>query len=267
MRPFVYIASLRRTGSTVLSEALTRLPEAFVFREPGLGRNVAGFFERDVEALAAFGVYLDRFERRHRLGGAIRRKLGLDRGFMIRRFAREVARPLLARLEQVGVKETQHQGWRYFKQELPSMRIVLTARDPRDVYVSLANRFRAGKGRWRGEFSPERVAEDLLGEFRHQQDMDREHRCMRVRYEDLCMDPGCFDEIRRFVDSPLQGLGEVGAFNRSEATREHEAQLHGSQLTPKQVGRWKRESDPQLRAEAERVLDLMPEYASFWGYS
>ena len=35
-KPLIYIASLRRTGSTVLSEALTSLPHSFIFREPYL---------------------------------------------------------------------------------------------------------------------------------------------------------------------------------------------------------------------------------------
>ncbi len=37
--PFIYIAGMRRTGTTLLSELLTSSPYSFIFREPHIGKN------------------------------------------------------------------------------------------------------------------------------------------------------------------------------------------------------------------------------------
>jgi hypothetical protein len=62
-RPFIYIAALMRTGSTVLSEALTQLPYAFVFREPHLGKNDFRLKQDDIARFGQKGQKLTAFTR------------------------------------------------------------------------------------------------------------------------------------------------------------------------------------------------------------
>lgn len=61
--PFIYIASLMRTGSNVLIEALTQIPYAFVFREPHLGKNYFRLKQDDVARFGQRGQKLVTFTR------------------------------------------------------------------------------------------------------------------------------------------------------------------------------------------------------------
>lgn len=266
MPPLIYIASLRRTGSTLLSEALTRPPYAFVFVEPALADNVFGLDEADSRLLAAEGIDLAGPVRRWNRWARLRRGLGVDRDYMLRRFRDDVLPRLLERFEQIGVKEIRHAGWRRYLDHFPDMRVILTSRDPRDIYISLHHRVRKGEGSWRGPLTPERVAEDLTGEFRHQLDMHERLDCLRVRYEDLCTDPGEFERVKKHARCAIPELGEVGRYLGGNPGRVDEHALHEGQVTDRRVNRWMRETDAELRERAERTFDLMPEYCRFWGY-
>ena len=56
--PFVYIATLRRTGSTILAGALTHLPYAFIFREPRFADGKLGLKPEDIELFRAKDIDL-----------------------------------------------------------------------------------------------------------------------------------------------------------------------------------------------------------------
>ena len=82
-RPLIFIAALRRTGSTVLAEVLTQLPYSFVFVEPELCRNRFRVRRPDAARLATLDVDLAAFANRHAthgwtaaLRGLIRRATG-----------------------------------------------------------------------------------------------------------------------------------------------------------------------------------------------
>lgn len=128
--PFIYVSSLMRTGSTVLSEALTRFPYSFIFREPHLGKNYFALKDLDTELFAE-----------------------------------------------------------------------------RDV------------------------------------------------------------DLRRFVRSPIPGIGKIGAFNARHRKRANEFRVHGNEITAQRVNRWKSETNETLRADAAAVFHQMADYCEFWGYS
>ena len=165
MRPFIYIASLRRTGSTVLSEALTLFPYCFILREPRFGENRFAIKPGDLERFANYGIDII---------GMKKRWLDNKRGSFIEAFKYELVPQLSSCLIQIGVKEIRHEGWREWFHHFPEMRILLTGRDPRDIYISLYYRVKSGKGNWSGEYSPESVAEDLKKEFKRQIEMFKE---------------------------------------------------------------------------------------------
>jgi len=54
--PFVYISAMPRTGSTMLSEALSYFPFAYIFREPHLGKNYFAFQEHDTKVFSKIGI-------------------------------------------------------------------------------------------------------------------------------------------------------------------------------------------------------------------
>ncbi len=265
--PFVYVGSLRRTGSTVVAEALTKLPYAFIFREPGLGDNRFSLKQIEIDQVKELGVDLAAFRSKQKLGGIFKKRIAGDQAFMLHAFKKQVVPEMLEKLQQVGVKEIRHDNWRNYIETFPEMKVVLTSRDPRDIYISLHGRFKKGTSTWQGEFTPERVAKDLNFQFSKQLEMIEAADCLRIRYEDLCLQADAkIDEIRKFTKSPIPTIGDVGAFNATNPDRVDEYQLHGGEITDKRVARWRSEEDAELRAEAQKAFDLMEEYAAFWGY-
>jgi hypothetical protein len=267
-RPFVYIASLRRTGSTVLGEALTELPYSFIFREPRLDMNWFAVKPRDAARLMEVGVDLTAFARRHRVAASISRRLGIREAYMVGAFKKDLLPQLRRHVQQVGVKEIRLGNWRQYHVHFPDMRILLTGRDPRDIYISLYFRVASGQGRWTGSYTPQRVAEHLNEEFAKQLEMFDTGNCMKVRYEELATNPDAIlREVKRFADNPVPEVGPIGGFIGMSESRSSEFELHGKHITTQRVSRWRTEQNRGLVTEAQRVYDSMPEYCDFWGYA
>ena len=151
-RPFIYIASLQRTGSTVLSEALTLPPHSFIFREPrmGIGRFELRGGGEDALTFMNYGIDLLGFKSRWTpsvgtsLIGRLRRKWSRykRRSFVLEAFKNELVPQFASCLAQIGVKEIRHEGWRGYLANFPEMRVILTGRDPRDIFTSLYYRWK-----------------------------------------------------------------------------------------------------------------------------
>lgn len=257
MKPFIYIASLRRTGSTVLSEALTLLPYSFIFLEPNLGKDRFSIKERDAEMFMKHGIDIEAFKKNWS---------GNKQEYLIEAFKKELIPQLASCVSQVGVKEIHHDGWKKYIHYFSEMKILLTGRDPRDIYISLFSRVKSGKGNFSGTFCPETVADDLNKEFQKQLEMHKETGCLKIRYEDLCTSGNLFDKILTFVESEIPVIGAIGSFNALNPKRQDEYELHGERISDKRVNRWHHELDNNLVLEAQKTFDLMPEYCEFWGY-
>ena len=259
-KPFIYIAALRRTGSTVLSEALSQLPYCFIFREPHLHRNRFVVKSEDDTRLDEYGVNLNWFSRKC----AIKAKFGGD---TVRAFTRELVPRLLRNVQQVGIKDIHPKIWRRFHEAFPDMKVVLNARDPRDIFLSLHHRLANNKGRWEGELVPQRVADSLNEEFAHQRDIADTCDTITVRYEDLCTDPQQIERVKAFTGCAAPDVQSVGQFNASNRERQDEYELHGNTITDKRVRRFEQEPDAELVAAARSMIQLMPEFCEFWGYA
>ncbi|ADJ29202.1 sulfotransferase [Nitrosococcus watsonii] len=258
-RPFIYIAALRRTGSTMLSEALTALPHSFIFREPHFSRNKFSLKLGDADRLRPFGVDLDQL-REQWLENRTERPI-------LTALQEELLPKLFPPMQQWGVKEIRHKNWRCYYQRFPGMKVILMGRDPRDIYISLFYRQKEGYGRWRGPYNPALVAADLNAEFQRQLEIATTIDCLSVRYEDLCQDSQAFEKIKRFVKCPLQGIGNIGEFlGNGAAGGRREYQLHGKRITTQRVRRWQVETNATLVGEAEQVFELMADYCRYWGY-
>lgn len=240
----------------MLCEALTQLPYSVVFNEPNIGSRRFAVRNQEAELLRNVGVDLHRFVRRWSL---------LRRHFLLFGFRRRLVPSLLQHVSQIGVKEIFHADWRRVVGSFPEVRIILTARDPRDIYISLKNRYLAGNAIWTGEFTPRRVADSLSAEFAHQLDMAGDFDVLSIRYEDLCLEPDLLGRVLTFVESDITDVGELGSFLRSDARRIAEGRIHGGLITDKRVARWRQESAENV-AEARQVFDLMGEYRDYWKY-
>lgn len=266
MRPFVYIAALRRSGSTVLSELLTSPPTSFIFREPNLARGKYEPHPDDTETLRPLGADPAAFHARW--SGWWRRRVARNAPKrLVRAFRDELVKPLHTSVEQIGVKEIAHEGWERYAEVFPEMRVLVLGRDPRDVYLSMLDRRRKGLGQLVGEtLTPERAAELLLPEFEHQRAMERALPTLRITYERLCTDPTAFDDVCTHTDSPLTAPGTAGQFNEKNPQRQEEAAIHAGALTAKRIDRWRSLEDDATRAACAEMYERMRTYAEFWGY-
>ena len=273
-RPLIFIAALRRTGSTVLAEALTQLPYSFVFVEPELCRNRFRVRPPDAARLAALDVDIDlaAFTSRHSTSGwrsAIRSLARRATGgppALLAAFQADLLPRLAPCVGQVGVKEIVLDGWHHYIDLFPDVRVLITGRDPRDIYLSLHDRVTSGQGSWHGPLTPATVADHLLAQFRQQLEICRVADSLRVQYEQFCSAPGLLAEIKAFVRSPIPAAGEIGQFTQSNPKRAVEASLHGGRISGRRIARWQDEPDPQRRVAAQETFDRMAAYCEFWGY-
>lgn len=263
--PFIYIGALVRTGSTMLSEGLTLLPYSYIFHEPHLGRNILSWNRVDVRNWRENGVDLEKNALRIKLVALIFRMLGVRPDFVLRSVKRQILPGLSRQVIQLGVKETRNDGWRVYANHFPGMKILLLGRDPRDIYLSFHEqtlRFRPASE----TITPAKFAAQLLEQYSHQQEMLAAADCLPVRYEDLCTDPGVFEQVKKFARSPIPGRGAAGAFIGMMEEKALEHQRHGAQVTAVSVRRWQSEQDRAALVCAFEVFDRMQEYADYWGY-
>jgi hypothetical protein len=252
----VLIAAVRRTGSTLLTELLTELPRAFVFREPKLFRGRVSLKPGDLERLSTQAAV--------RLPVAPADQRREDPVQAALRFREQIIDPVARVVEQVGIKEIRYgKRWQDVVEVLAAgrpLRVVALGRDPRDMYLSLAYRARERRVPLVGDFGPAAVAADIEKEFRVQRELIQATGALAVRYEDLCSDPRVVAEIRRFVDSPVEGPGAVGTLKLKEHA------MHEGVVTDRRVERWRSEPDAGLLADAEEAGRLLGGYRRFWGY-
>jgi hypothetical protein len=267
--PFIYIASLPRTGSTLIGELLTQPPYAFIFQEPHLGKNYFALQENDVVRLKKYDVDLPQFVKYRLLWAFFLRRLrpfGVQQDYMVKQFKRVLMPQLFGNKAQIGVKEIRHQGWQNYLRHFPKMRVIMTGRDPRDLYISYFRKWQRGTIRWERPFTPQTVAQELNEQFNYQLAIKNATQCLTVRYEDLCSRPKIVEEIKQFSQSPIPTQGEVGAFISTHPSRINESEIHRKAITSQQVGRWRTETDSQLLADATTLFNLMPNYCTFWGF-
>ena len=100
-----------------------------------------------------------------------------------------------------------------------------------------------------------------MTQFEFQREMYENLECFKLRYEDLCTDPGALEAARQFAGNDISGLGLVGSRPGWRAW------VHGSRITTKAVGRWRSEPNSRLVSEATETADRMSEYLEFWGYN
>lgn len=251
----VFIAGLRSSGSTLLSELLTELPRSFVFREPALLRGRLILKDDDVERLLPYGIDLRGVEQTRERG---------DSAVRARTFREQVLEPASAVLDQVGFKEIRYEGGGGVDGALAALgnvKVIVLARDPRDMYISLAHRRKHESVRGlRGQFGPDAVVADVEPEIRAQARLLETHDCLPVRYEDLCRDPAVIARVRQHVGSPVQGDGAVGLF------KENNRRVHGRAMTVLRVERHSEEPDGRLVEEATEVARRLGDYCERWGY-
>ena len=272
-RPFIYIAALPRTGSTLLSELLTDLPRSFIFREPHIGKNDFQPKPGDIQFLQDnYNVdllKLLKWRLRYAFLWRRLRWLHVPQDYMVR-FLKNTLQSMLQQEGnlQIGVKEISQMGWQNYYKHFPNMKVIMTGRDPRDIYLSMYHRWKKDGAYQKYDLlNPIAMASILNHQFAYLVDI---HRCtdsFKVKYDDLCSDESVIPKILRFVDSPLSVAGNIGQFLGTHPLRSREQEQHQGKITQISIGRWQKEQDNMALSVANQVYELMPEYREFWGYA
>ncbi len=229
-KPFIYISSLRRTGSTVLSESLSKMPYSFIFREPRIGLNRLSIKPFDIELFNEYGVDLESLV-----------EISSTKNSKMNYFANTIAPKLLKVVQQVGVKEIRNKGWESYAKAFPNNKFVITGRDPREIYISLYYRLVNGKSSCKGEFSPSTLANHFQEEIKYQSEIQETQDYIKVKYENFCSSQREIDKVKKFLSNDIGSEQGVGQFNKSNPNRIDEYLIHEDKVTTKSMYRWKNE--------------------------
>lgn len=256
MRVAVY--GLMRSGTTLLSDLLTVRGRSICISEPDLFVNwhkptiarVNGLL-RDV------GLPLPETppeERSDRLYAEY--------------FAEEVV-PLLDKFDFWGVKQVNFFAWRQLFERHPPERLVICTRDIREIVISsvdlicrLGLAFPGGMRLHDEAWILCRIAYGVheLMAMRHQ------HPHLLIRYEDLVADPAKRQELADYVGIEELGDERLNLESETRARSDWELSKHGSAITDKSMSRFEQEPPGPVRALAERIWRLLPEYSEAFGY-
>ena len=157
----------------------------------------------------------------------------------------------------VGVKEIRHEGVELVGRTFPDMRVIVTTRDPRDIYLSMYHKREELRTRGVPWAEPQALAEDLRVEFARIRALMERHDHLAVRYEDLVGDPSVVAAVRGFAGIHIEGtglLGRTSSFNRER---------HGHEVGTSRLEIWRREPEGEGLENALHFADLVAEYREF----
>lgn len=250
-RPFVYLASLRRTGSSLLANLLTDLPRSYIFREPRIGLGKLRIRPDAAQAFAPTGVDVIAAKKAMR---------DLPRDAALERFA-ALIEELAPHVEQLGIKEITHTGHEDVSRIFPAMRVVVTVRDVRDIYLSLYHRRKELLTRGKLWFETQTLLPYLREQAEALAALQSRHDHLVIRYEDLCTDPSLVEKVREFVASPVTGEGNLrGGADRKDLSK------HGGAIDRTRVGLFAQETDEIARHNATYLFEEMADYNRRYGY-
>jgi len=255
----VMVFGLARSGTTLVSDLLTIPGRSLVISEPEIFKQ----WSRTTSA------------RVHRLA----RMAGLDLeeappqpepyGASYQRYFDEALLPQLTKLSLWGIKNVDFSGWRELFNSYPPRRLILCVRDLRDTAISGIDRicrlgitFRGpGSGIMRDEAW---VLAGLAYSVRELMEM-RKLPHLLVRYEDLAADPAVRQRIADYVG--LDRLQEERLnLKAAEMRRAWEIEKHQGTIGTASVGRFASEPPGPVKALADRLWRLFPEYSEAFGF-
>ena len=253
----VAIMGLPRCGTTLLSDLLSVPGRSVIISEPNIhGSNWSVPTIQRIQALL-INAGLDV------PATAPRRE---DVGNFANYFASTLY-PEIAKLDFWGVKYVDLVAWWVLFKHYPPRHVLRSVRDLRDVALSSLDRI----ARLNLAFSDRTHMRDeawvtaSLGHNIYELMRLREHADRVVRYEDFTADPELRSEI-----AALMGMGNLSGsranIDAAQRRRGWELAKHGDTITTASVARHLAEPPGPVRALAERIWRLYPEYSDAFGY-
>jgi len=254
----IAVLGMMRSGTTLVSDLLTVPGRSLVLNEPYLLSAWSSALQDKLHALyRGFGLALPESPP-----PAGRYRLNQDH------FVAEIL-PQLQRLGcQWGAKYADLHSWRELFASYRPRKLVLMARDLRDVFLSglgLMNRVGLMFGdrrhlrdeAWLFAFIASTVHELLA--------LKREPH-LAIRYEDLVRDEAARASLADYAGLDRLGVGDLNMQRHGEQRAGWERAKHDGAITARSVGRFDCEPAGPMRAHAERLWRLFPEYGEAFGY-
>lgn len=247
--PFIYICSLLRSGSTLLQELLIEKDNSYILHEPMLGFNVFHNRELIAKDLEEWGLSPELILEEDNIS--------------------KIFQNISLISKQVGVKEIRNAYWDFYKQIFgDNICYVLIGRHPMDIYISCHYQMNRSN-HWTPSmppFNPAGLYGEVSFDIQAQIDMVKQGKCVKVKYEDLCNNKSTFENIKKYVNSPINEMGNVGELHEKLPRGDYENSIHKFKVTSKSVYRYKFEQDKKLLENAKAFYNLMSDYNEFWGY-
>lgn len=261
-KPFIYICSTVRTGSTVIMESLTQHPYSFIFVEPSLSSGNFSMKEHEIEMLTSLGIKVKALKKKFK-------KSKKETKNAVKSFSNIYLPEIHNHFSQVGIKEIYHSQWRTLFEEIDNIKVVITVRDPRDMFLSLMEmrkHFKYPSWKWR-DLTLEEIAGKILEDFERLKEIREVSDAITVKYEDFVTNPEREHRIiKKHIQSDIPSFGEIGYFIGQSEGRKYEIQKHGGGISSKSVERWKSETDQNTIEELKKFSGLMGEYMDFFNY-
>lgn len=252
LSPFLYLATQRRSGSKMIARLLTHWPTSYIFLEPGMALRRFRGKQEAAMLLAQKGIDLPD------VSGKIAALPPRKRTAAALRW---VLQPLREQGVLVGIKEIHHDCWEEVVSAMGAdAKIVVVVRDPRGILDSLRRKqeLRKRPPSLPGGLSPRSLAKHLHVVYAAQKRMLETGKAVGIRYEDLCANPTCMADLRRWCGLPADGPGELWR------CRETDRELHGDNISSKSAHRWR--SDMTHEKEYDQTFALLEEECEYWGY-
>ena len=249
----VYIASLGRSGSTLVANLMTTPPDRLVLVEPLLhrGGGNAGMFDQ----MARWGWPVG--------AGDLARWREPTTGQSPVDRAAAVLAGLLAGLARWGVKEVDPTAHRPGIALLRPKRVIVLVRDIRDVMLSYMEKFRReGRSDFGGDLL-RRLAEGTRVLTWLADGLGAGGPLRIVRYEDFVASADERATLARWLDWPLDGDPDR---NLDLYRRTYEIERHRGIVSPVSVGRRARAASSADAALVARIGDLLAGYQRRFGY-
>lgn len=217
MKPFIHIAGLFRSGTTLVQELLTEQDKSFIFHEPRFGDGIWQFEEHDRRYLRKWGWDPPKFST---IGDTWKWFME-DKGI------------------QIGAKEVRNNGSAlYYDSWQGNARLIVVDRDPYDIYMSCVGMMMRSNAdfTWRPQYLP-LSAINLFREVKPEiwlinklWDHYYHVLCKRiVDYVDLCNFTG-FEDLYTFCESDVT-KPDVGGYHAILARGKYEIDKHKGQIT------------------------------------
>ncbi len=254
-QPFIFIAAMPRSGSTLLCGILTRKPEIIILSEPAFQRG-------EYRELDQYSV----------IPGFCPQKVKSFEGNpakMLMGFKDKLLPQISKFYERAGVKECFLDNWKEYLKIFSKIKFIVLVRDPRDILLStldFGDHVSWHRQMWADQ-ATDSIAERYYRTWQFQKEIMASQDYLAVRYEDLCLSEASLNRVTDYCGlSPSAFKEAVSAVTGSYPYRLWEIEKHNGRLGSESVFRYRREKNVARLKRAHEFAEKFRDYSRHWGY-